>query len=356
MTTIPERMHGAMIRQSIELARYEAGLRAKVISLLDELGRDLVKELADAGLDTPRTDWQRARLRSLLEVAQRRASEVYGEIDGLTRDEYRGLVEVMGDKIVTRMNKAIGADLLQPLNWTNEQIAAIADDSLVFGAKSGEWWVRQNVDLQNAFADQMRMGLLRGESLGELVQRIKGTEGFLGIATRNAEALVTSSAISLANEAHLAAFDANSDIMAGIEWVCTFDKSTCLRCSALSGLRWDNKREPIGHTTPFPGVSLHFRDRCTQVGVTKSWEELATKNKDLARKLDQIPVGQRSSMGGPVPADMTYEGWFKGLDAADQKDILGTGRYDLWKSGKIDLRGLTDQRGNALTLAELGAR
>lgn len=353
MSTIPERMHSAMIRQSIDLARYEAGLRARVIKLLNRLGTDLVAELSDAGLDTPRTDWQNARLRNLLTAAEQRASEVYGEVDALTKSEYRGLVEVMGDKIVTRLNTAIGAEIMQPINWTTEQIAAIADETLVFGAKSGEWWARQTADLQQAFGDQMRMGLLRGESLGQMVQRIKGTEGFIGIATRNAEALVTSSAISLANEAHLAAYDANADIMAGIEWLATLDKKTCSRCGVLDGLAWDEKRNPIDHNTPFPGPILHWRCRCGQVFRSLSWEQLATKNKALARELDKIPTGQRSSMGGPVPADMTYEGWFKGLSAKDQTDILGQGRYDLWKAGKIDLRGLTDQRGNTLTLDEL---
>lgn len=351
MASIPDRIHSATIRETVNQLRYEAGLRAKVLRLLDGLGKDLVRELADAGLDTPRTDWARARLRELLRVTERRSAEVYGEVEALTSEELRGLVEVSADRIVAGVNKAIGADLLQPMNWTTEQIAAIADDSLIFGAKSRQWWSRQAGDYAQAFGDQMRMGMLRGEALGDLVKRVKGLQE---ISTRNAERLVRSSVISVANEAHLAAFQANADIMAGVEWSATLDKRTCPRCAALDGKVWDLSYQPIrGNSTPFPGAVLHWQDRCTQLPVTKTWEELATKNKDLARQLDQIPPGERASMGGPVSGDTTWEGWFKGLERKDQVEILGPGRVALLDSGKVRISDLVDQRGNELTLAEL---
>lgn len=225
MAGIPNKIHNTLIRESIDLARYEAGLRARVLRLLETLGRDLVKELAAAGLDTPRTDWQRARLRELLKAAEQRASEVYGEVDALTRKELGGLVEVSADRVVMGVNKAIGADLLQKLNWTEEQLAALADENLIFGASSGTWWKRQAVDYAQGFADQMRMGQLRGEALGDLVKRVRGLQD---ISRRNAEALVRSSVISTANEAHLAAYRANSEVAAGVEWVATLDRKTCL--------------------------------------------------------------------------------------------------------------------------------
>lgn len=352
--SIPGRIHAQMIRQSLEEARYEAGLRARVLDLLRELERDLVAELADAGLDTPRSDWQRARLANMLKATERRIAQVYGDVDALTMDELRQFVEVTGDRTIAGLNKALGVDLFQEVQWTTEQVQAIADDTLIFGARSGEWWARQSVDVQQAFGDQMRMGLLRGESVGQLIQRVRGVDGFMNISRSNAEKLVRSSAISVANEAHLAAFEANSDIMAGIEWLATLDMRTCPRCAALDRLRWTLDHEPIGHDRAFPGPVLHWNDRCTQLPVTKTWEELATKNKALARKLDQAwTEGERASMGGPVPGNVTYETWFKGLSAADQQDILGPGRYDLWKAGKVDLKGLSDQRGNELTLDQL---
>jgi len=48
---------------------------------------------------------------------------------------------------------------------------------------------------------------------------------------------------------------------------------------------------------------------------------------------------------------MTYEDWFKRQSAADQKDILGASRYELFKQGK-PVTAFAD-RGQILTLDQL---
>lgn len=120
----------------------------------------------------------------------------------------------------------------------------------------------------------------------------------------------------------------------------------CPRCGAQDGTSW-----PLGepHITP----PLHWGCRCVCVPVTKSWEELATKNKALARKLDQMEPGLRASMGGPVSGDTTWESWLKGQKPDVQEDILGPARLKLWKAGKLNLSDLVDQRGNALALDQI---
>jgi SPP1 gp7 family putative phage head morphogenesis protein len=290
-------------------------------------------------------------LRDLMTTAEEKIQSVYGDISGLTQKEMRGLVEISGEKIVTRVNRAIGADLLQPLNWTNEQIAAIADDTLIFGARSGEWWNRQATGMAQGFGDQMRMGMLRGESLGDLVKRVRSVDGLQGISSRNAKGLVRSSVVSTANAAHLAAFQANSDIMKGVEWTATLDRRTCARCGALDGKRWDLEGKPIdGNTVAFPGPTLHWGDRCTQIGVTKSWDELAG-----VKGIDDVKPGDRASMGGPVSGDTTFDSWLKDQPESVQRQVLGTGRYDLYHQGKLSLRDMMDQNGNSITLKELQA-
>ena len=347
--SIPDKLHAAAIRQSIDLARYEAGLRAKTLKMLDKLCRDLVSEIGGSGIDTPRTDWQRARLRELLGLAEDKIQAVYGDISGLSQSEMRGLVEVAAGKIVARTNAAIGADLLQPMNWTNEQIAAIADENLIFGASSGEWWNRQAKDMAQAFGDQMRMGMLRGESLGELSKRVRSVDGLQGIASRNAKTLVRSSVVSTANSAHLAAFQANADIMKGIQWCATLDRRTCGRCGALDSRRWNLDGEPIeGNDVSFPGPTLHWGDRCVQLPVPKSWEELTG-----IKGIEDVAPGERASMGGPVSGNTTFESWLKDQDETTRLDVLGTERLKLWESGKLTLRDFMDQSGNALTLEQL---
>ena len=366
--SIPDRLHSAVIREALNTSRYEAGVRAKVIKLLDQLGKDLVSEISDAGLEVARTDWQRARLQKLLSLVQRRTSEVYGEVEALHTSEMQGLVEVAGDRIVTACNKAIGARLLQPVQWTEEQLAAIVSDVLIDGAPSKEWWSRQADDLTQAFSDQMRVGMARGETIQQLRDRIltqdlpgvravgkvdlrkvaRADRGVIWTARRNAEAIVRTSAISVNAAAHMAAFEANADIIDGLTWTSTLDQRTCVRCASRDGQTW-----ALGEPHEMP--ALHWGCRCQCIPKTKSWEDLLG-NKSLGRELDKIPVGDRASMDGPVSGDTTFEKWFAGQPEEVQKDILGAKKWDVWKRGNLSFQDMMDQTGNELSLSELGAK
>lgn len=243
-----DRIHRALVSRHADLNRYASGLSRKTLAMLDKLGKGLARDLMDAGLDATRTDWQRARLRSLLKAVQERTGKVYADIAEMHASEMSGLVEVSGAHITTAINGALGADLLIPPKWTAEQLAAIASDVLVDGAPSAEWWSRQADGLTRAFADQMRQGMLRGENVAQLRDRILGqnlpgigavgkvdlrtvqpaARGLIQTARRNAEGLVRSSVISTANAAHLAVYQANADIMEGMAWCATLDMRTCL--------------------------------------------------------------------------------------------------------------------------------
>lgn len=345
---IPDRLHSVTIREALANARYEAGLRRDVLKMLQDLSAELLKELSGAGLHTPRTDWQRARLRDLLEVANRRISEVYGEVETVHSEGMAGLVEVSSDRIVAGYNKAIGADLLQTLDWSEAQLAKLSDNTLINGAPSAEWWGRQAEDLRRAFADQVRVGMLRGESLGQMLARVKNLDG---IGRANAENLVRTSAVSVANAAHMAAFEANSDIMGGVEWTATLDQRTCLACASMDQKTWE-----MGESHPVP--ALHFRCRCALVGVTKTWEQLAREaggDTRLARELDQIDPGDRASMGGPVSGKYNFESWLKALPEADQRDILGDRKWEIWNRSGLTLSQMVDGTGRELSLKELRA-
>lgn len=58
-------------------------------------------------------------------------------------------------------------------------------------------------------------------------------------------------------------------------------------------------------------------------------------------------------MGGPVSGKLTYKDWFSRLSESRQREILGPGRFDLYKKGLIGYSDMIGQNGNELTLAEL---
>ncbi|UZV57178.1 hypothetical protein [Pasteurella multocida] len=78
----------------------------------------------------------------------------------------------------------------------------------------------------------------------------------------------------------------------------------------------------------------------------KSWRELGFD-------VDEIPESTRASMDGQVKANITYEDWLKNKTKAQQDEILGKGKADLWRNGVITFRDMLDQSGRPLTLKEL---
>ena len=62
----------------------------------------------------------------------------------------------------------------------------------------------------------------------------------------------------------------------------------------------------------------------------------------------------------PQPGDRdgegTFDSWLATLSQAEQDDVLGKGRADLYRRKVITKADLVNQRGRVLTLAELRAR
>lgn len=103
------------------------------------------------------------------------------------------------------------------------------------------------------------------------------------------------------------------------------------------------------------GIIAH-NCRCSLLPLTKSFEQLAREshgNSRIAKVLDDIPEANRASMGGPVSGKLTYKDWFSRLSESRQREILGPGRFDLYKKGLIGYSDMIGQNGNELTLAEL---
>jgi hypothetical protein len=139
----------------------------------------------------------------------------------------------------------------------------------------------------------------------------------------------------------------------------------CPICAALDGEAWSFDGEALDETTQqFPGPPpQHFNCRCTLVPRLKTWAQLqkdAGADPALGEKLDTIekdlPKGKRESMGGPVPADQTYDSWLKAQSEDVQRDILGPQRLALWQDGTIDVQDLVDQQNRPLTLEQIRAR
>lgn len=372
---------------TINLDRVGAGLRAKIVKQLRVLESDLIKQLEDSRLASgrPMTAFRKARLTALLTQTQATISTAYGEVAKSHHADIRELAGIEKGAAASMLNKAIGADVVT-VAINGPTITRIVDNTLIQGAPSRTWWSRQAGDTQKRFSDTVRQGLLRGDTTDDIVRAVRGTrarryqDGALSATRRNAEALVRSSVHAVANEARRDAYRDSSAYLNGMTWLSTLDGRTSIICKSRSGLQYTVDGEPIGHSKALVGPPAHWNCRSTLVPILKSWAEMAgpqavpvnkAGNKGRFDKFfeerlaskgfseAQIKAATRNaqaSMDGVVDRSLDYETWLKGKSEAFQLDVLGQGRYELWKANRLSFSDLTDNTGRPLTLAELRAR
>ena len=378
-----------LILQSLNLERLKANEVNAVVELLEKLAVDLEQAIkkADPNGVGPST-YRQKRLKALL-----------GQINGTTNDYYtrikknhdkalKGVVAAEAKATVTSVNKAFAGVQLAGLP-TVSQLQAIASEALIMGAPSKEWWASQKLDLQAKFKNEIRQGMLLGESVDELVRRVRGTkvngfkDGIINVKKHQAAALVRTSVQAVSHAARMATHQANEDLYNGYQWLSTLDGRTTHTCKARSGLTWDKSFNAVGHDKEYSPPPAHWNCRSLITPWLKDWTDLskdktlaAKKKKELKANGDTINsiflemlmrVGKRkdeaatimrktqASMDGQVAVDLNFEQWLATKGKGFQAQVLGAGRYNLFKEGKISLLDLVDQSGNPITLAQLNA-
>lgn len=371
---------------AVNLERYKVSVRRDVLKVLRAMENDIVKRLAKLDPTAVSTGRQRKRLDNLLKQVRETIETRHKQARQALEGGYRELAKVEDGHTRKALAAAVGVPVGNTA-LTPDQLKAIAGKVLIEGAPSREWWARQSRETLRRFTDAMRLGLSQGETLGDLVRRVRGSkkanynDGIMALSYRNAEAIVRTSVQAVANQARIDSFSNNADVIKAVQQRSTLDGRTTDICKAYSGLQWSvPDYEPLGHSLPFNGgPPRHWNCRSTLVPVTRSWSELAQRkirtpaggtvkgaNKYFERQLaakglspEAIARAKRNaqaSMDGQVPEDWNYEAWLKRKPVEFQKEILGQAKYDLWKRGKLTFKDLVDQSGRPLSVDELRAK
>jgi hypothetical protein len=331
-----------VIENQISLLRFTAGERKKVLAILDQLQKELqLKLLNDL------TTFSKARVNKLLKESEEAIATAYKK--KIPDVDFLGLAQHEATATASSF-AAIGLDASLP---SEAVLKALVNGSLIDGAPSSAWWAKQSDDLSFRFANQVRQGIMQGETLQQIIIRIAGskklgTPGIMDISRRNASALVHTSIQQVANDARLATFKANEDIVKGVRQVSTLDGHTSTVCIAYSGACWDLDGKPImGTKLAFNGgTPRHFNCRSVLVPITKTYRELGVD-------VDEVPTGTRASDQGQIRSDITFSEFLKGKSEEYVDNLLGKGRAELWRNGTITLQDLLAQNGRPLPLEQL---
>lgn len=317
--------------------RYEPTFARQVISLLTDLETDLVSQIIAADVNgISRHSARRRRLQTLLNQTRAEIRDAYRRIRVMTQKELGAVFRA--EQAATRsavsgsyLSLNVGMTPSLPPASIN---AALVENPVIVGQPLREWWEGQDAKTFTDFSRQMRLGYQAGETVDQLVRRVRGgvrdgvrMKGVMDISRANAESLARTSVASIGNTARQAVYEANLDVIEKLQHLSRLDSRTSDTCIARSGKTWNAAtKKPIDHTLPFATPPLHIRCRSVLVPCVVG--------------ADALPIE-------------SGDDWLKRISPQMREEVLGKGRARLFAQGDIGARDLVDQSGRSVTLRDL---
>ena len=345
MAEINPKLLDKIIRFQVDLRRLEASERKKIEKIVKQIEKGVLARLSGDEIAT----FNKRKLSALLTSISEPVSEAFAQMQDAAAETLDGIAKLQIKTAAANINEVfIGYNAALP---PAAVISGITANTLINGGPLADWWAKQESDTIFKFSSAIRQGMVLGENNQQIVRRIIGTRtqpGLLDLTRNNASALVHTAIQTVANNARQAVYEQNSDVIQAFSWFSAMDSHVCPQCMALSGREWKNDKgnTPIGHSVPFQLPPIHFNDRCVLLPVTKTF-------KQLGLDLPKLPPGERASSLGPISADTTFDQYLQRVPKTQQDEMLGKGRADLFREGKISLNQLLDGQGRELTLKEL---
>jgi SPP1 gp7 family putative phage head morphogenesis protein len=331
------------VRHMVGLQRYSTSVVRKIIALLNRVEPDLIAQILKRDPTAVSGEFSQRRLEALLEAIREINAAAYREVQRDLRDEL-GQLAVYETSFQQRLVGGAITVELDVVTPSAQQLKAAVLARPLQGRLLKEWAQGLEQQAYVRVRDAIRMGFVQGETIDQMVRRIRGTkaasfaDGVLEISRRAAERVVRTAVNHTANYARELFYAENDDLIKGVMWVATLDTRTCTECMALDKQEFD--------VDEGPRPPLHLNCRCTTTPITKSWKELGIN-------LPEAPEGTRASMNGQVPASLSYNEWLKNQTAAVQDEALGPTRGALFRKGGLPVDRFVNRNGDQITLDEL---
>ncbi len=350
MTSVNSRIQDALVRHSVELQRYGNGLARDIQAILDSADAAILEKLGG------RLSLIEQRGYDLGPASTKRLQTLLRDLRTLNRDVYKRvwdeLKASLGDFAIEEadfQSKVLKTTLPIEIATTLPTPAVLR--TLVTTAPMEGQLLKHWVDgMESGRLDRLnraiRNGIVNGETTDQIIRTIRGTragqyrDGVLQISRRSAQAIVRTATGHVATVAAQETWK-GSNAVKGWSFLAVLDLRTSTTCAGLSGQVF-----PIGEG-PLP--PRHLNCRSAAIPITKSYRELGLDKDDL-------PAGDRASMDGQVPGDLTFSDWLKKKGPSAQDKILGPTRAQWFRDGKLSLSDLVKGDGSVLTLDQLRQR
>lgn len=323
----------AILSRELNLNRFDADLRRRVNAELNKLDAEVLQKLRG----NP-ANWNRTEFNEKLREVRKVINEYYDDIARMTANDMAGLSESEAIFLQSTVNELADTELIQTIP-TKDQLSSLSISSMIQGALLASWWLKQAADTYFRISTQSRIAYGSGEK--DITDRVSDQ---MKVSKRNAESVVRTSVRTVASNTREKLYAINSSIFKGKLYVAVLDNRTSIQCIAYDGSTYDMDNKPIGKKSlPYRELPAHFNCRSMYVPILKSAKEIGM----------DIPKSTRSSMDGQVPEETSFKDFLEKKGVAFQDEVLGKGKAQLWRDGKITLQDLLDQSGNPIPLKEL---
>lgn len=349
----------------VDLSGYDDELTASVAAILEQLEADVVAALRAIDPASPGAlTYRQARLERLLEQTRAMVEQAYGRAIDATHAGLERVGQAEFDFVQSSISAALEplADIVDIATVTvsPEILSRLARESLIdLGEESGagavgNWFRSQAVAVQDGIATQLRLGVLHGEGMQEMVRRIAGGGAYDGVlpgARGWADVLVRTGVTEIVDSTHIRVFQENRQTLRGMYQITFLDGRNTDICIAYAGKGWvfgkGEEMIPVGHSLPFNnGCPRHARCRSTTAPWVKSWEEMGIAE-------DELPAALRNQFSGKIPARIDGQSQFEKATEASQNAMVGKGRAQLIRDGRIKVDDLVDSKGRNRSLRDI---
>lgn len=371
----------AMLRHQIYLMRLSGEVRNRTMALLNDTEKDLQEAIKRrlgkhaGGPMTPGAVQQMQWLEKYIKNVR------LGAWDQITAQWVKDMADLAKQEVKTTAGViATVSPVTLVMNLPDaRQLSKIATTNPFEGRILRAWAEAQAKEDVLRILNAIRVGMVQGEPIDDIVRRVVGSRGAGGadgvteLTRKQAAAIIRTAVNHIGNAAREEFYQENSDIFSGERFVATLDARTTAICRANDG-----KVFPIG-TGPRP--PLHFNCRSLRVPVLSSeaigqrparahtqrqlLDEFADeegiervgKRADLPRgykqAFDDFARQRIRDLTSRVPSATSYQAWLETQSRAFQNDILGPTKAKLFREGKLPLDRFVDRAGNELTLKQL---
>lgn len=388
---------GRLVRNLFDLQRIANGvsvdLEARQQALFEQIVADL-RRIDPTGPSAAR--YRRMRVDKFLRAVDRRLREFRPIMDTTLRDHLAviGRQQALYAQQTLAFSLADAASMIRPTTISQALIRSILNVDPFQGRLLSEHVARYRPAVLDRIRIETREGMANEESIPDIVRRIRGTQsgyirkdpktgafvpkgtpgaivqprylgGVLRKTTRGTEALVRTAVQTVANAAMAQTYEDNAAILSGILFVAALDDRTTEICLALDGEVW-----PIG-SDDIQVPPLHWNCRSVLapeidwegVGLPEppeGWRVVRDMSTVDPEDLDRrVSARRRTGDFGKqqrVRSSVTATEWLRGQPAYVQDKMLGRGRAELFRAGKVSLKDLVRDDNSTVPLAELRER